>query len=260
MHGIQGFLNGAGAFARGLGFLGSHRRLIPLLAVPVVLNLILYVGAFYLGYQFAASVMEPDDASVWWWAYGLKYVSWIGFWAVMVLVSFVTFVPVGSIVTAPFAELISGRVEAALLPASQQPGGGVRGFLADIWLGVSHALVRLLIFALLLLLILPFFLLPVAGGALMVYVSARYLAWDGLDYALARRRMTFSRKSDFLREHRARTLGLGAAAYVLFLVPFTALFVLPMLAVSGTVLFCEIENERSGAAREGELASEGEPS
>jgi len=75
----------------------------------------------------------------------------------------------------------------------------------------------------------------------MAIISIRFLAWDGVDYSLSRRRLSFRQKREFMKANRSATLGHGAIAFSLMTVPFLALFALPVLAAGGTVLYCRIQ-------------------
>ncbi len=240
----QRFSDGAGAFARGWRIVLAHPQLLPWLIMPFVLNLIIYVALVVVCVvYFKGSVDEFfSDRTAWYWTWtGAKYLSWLVYAVVLLFAVIFTFVPVGIVISAPFNEVLSQKTEAIVFPEAPAAGGGVRGLAVDVGLAVWHALLRSPIWLVLFILTLPLRLVPVAGQIVMGYVDLRFLAWDGLDYALARRRMGFFEKWRFLGRHRARTLGLGAVAYVLILVPLTALFVFPMLALSGTLLYCEIK-------------------
>jgi CysZ protein len=159
-------------------------------------------------------------------------------------------VAAGTVICAPFNEWLSRGLERILVPGAEAPGGGWRGAVQEVALAIAHALMRVALLAVLLIAALPLQWVPILGQAVLVLIAAQFLALEGLDPCLARRRLSFREKWRFIGSHRSRTLGLGTAAYLLLLVPFTALVVLPLLAAAGTVLWCEIEGERRRAAGE----------
>ena len=114
----------------------------------------------------------------------------------------------------------------------------------DMLRSLKHEAIRLCFYAAILCIFLPLLLVPLLGhlafSAIMTYVSIRYLTWDGLDYAMSRRRFRFRQKMDFLRARRLRTLGYGSISFLLLCIPLTTLFVLPLNAIGGTMLFCRI--------------------
>ena len=187
----------------------------------------------------------PDDGALaeegsGWLKGFLRTGGWILFAIVFFVTSYFTFLTVGSLFCAPFNDILSQRVERAILGESAVPDGGRLSFITDALRSIVHELKRLSVYFLLLLVCLPALLIPFLFSALMAYISVRYLAWDGLDYCMGRRRWSYSRKTEFLKRHRAVTVGFGTSSFLLLLVPLTALFVLPLNAVGGTVLFCEL--------------------
>jgi CysZ protein len=172
------------------------------------------------------------------------------FIATLLIIGFFTFVAAGTVICAPFNEWLSRGLERILVPGAEAPGGGWRGAVQEVALAIAHALMRVALLAVLLIAALPLQWVPILGQAVLVLIAAQFLALEGLDPCLARRRLSFREKWRFIGSHRSRTLGLGTAAYLLLLVPFTALVVLPLLAAAGTVLWCEIEWDRRRAAGE----------
>ena len=79
--------------------------------------------------------------------------------------------------------------------------------------------------------------------------ASSYLAWDAIDYSLSRRRLRFRDKTAFLKRRRARTVGFGAISFAMLAVPLTTVFVLPLNAIGGTVLFCKIVREEGEPRR-----------
>lgn len=249
MTGVEGFVNGMTAFLRGTRLLIDHPRLCLALVLPVVVNTLLYAGLVYLAITHAGGWIDQffDDRTEWYWTWtGARYVSWLVSISLIAVLSFFSFVPVGALLTAPFSDLASQRVEDILLPGESPAYGGVGG-IVHVWaLAAWHAVIRFgfLVALYPILFVLQF--VPLLGQAAAILMSGLLifvLSWEGLEYSMARRRLGLRAKLRCLEQHRARTLGLGAGAFLLLLIPFTALFVFPLLAVSGTVLYCEIQQE-----------------
>ena len=255
MKGINGFTNGMSAYRRGLQILRKHPDIYPYVIIPFILNVILYIGIIVVSFLYFQDWYESfaADKTAWYWTYlGLKYLTWVFYLLLLFAFCFFTFIPIGSIVTAPFNDMISQKIEAVMLPESVEPGGGWKGFLVDIWLALYHMILRLVVFLVLAIVMLPLLFIPVVGQAAFAYLSIRFLAWEVMDFCMARKRMSFSEKGKYMKRHRAETMGLGAITFLFFLIPFTALFVLPMSAVAGTVLYCEIKNREADIVVEGD--------
>jgi uncharacterized protein involved in cysteine biosynthesis len=80
---------------------------------------------------------------------------------------------------------------------------------------------------------------PVIGPVLAIliggYLAATSASYDCFDAVLARRLWPYRRKVEFLRSHRGRTLGLGAAVAAMMLVPVLNLVALGIGAAGATL-------------------------
>ena len=113
----------------------------------------------------------------------------------------------------------------------------------DILRGLKHEAMRLMIYLGLLVLFSPVLFIPFLGQVVLAFISIRYLAWDGLDYCMSRRRFGFRQKMAFLARRRMRTVGYGVVSFLMLMIPMVQLFVLPLNAVGGTLLFCRIVDD-----------------
>jgi uncharacterized protein involved in cysteine biosynthesis len=88
------------------------------------------------------------------------------------------------------------------------------------------------------------------GGA---FLTARFAAYDVLDYTMARRRWTFKQKQEFLGRHRSLSTGLGGAVSLFLLIPVLGPLAYPLGAVGGTLLMLDLEGSHgdSRTARQG---------
>ncbi len=245
--GLEGFTRGAGSFFRGVELLLRHPRLLPLLVGPLLLTAALYLLLAYLALRYFSGWYEWffSEKTAWYWTWsGIKLFAWLVFFLVAGALSFFTFVTAGSAITAPFNDRLSLEVEKILIPNLVPPAPGWIGLAKEVLRNLAHELAWGGLYLSALLALLPLNLIPGAGqllyGGLMAYLSSRTLAWYGLGYSLSRRGLSFSQKHEFLKEHRLPALGFGAAAFLLLLVPLATLFVLPLAAVGGTVLFCDL--------------------
>jgi len=113
-------------------------------------------------------------------------------------------------------------------------------------LGVLHAARRLAVylFALALALAAGSFV-PVVGHLLGVglgfYFAAHTAAYDCYDSVFGRRLWRYRQKQDFLRAHRGRTFGLGAAVAALLLIPFCNLVALGIGSIGATLATLDLE-------------------
>lgn len=245
--GLEGFWHGARSFFRGVEFLLRHPRLLPLLVAPLLLTAALYLLLAYLALRYFSGWYEAffAEKTAWYWTWtGVKLFAWLIFFLVAGALSFFTFVTAGSAINAPFNDRLSHEVEKILIPDLMPPAPGWIGLVREVLRNLAHELAWGGLYLSALVGLLPLNFLPGAGqllyGGLMAYLSSRTLAWYGLGYSLSRRGLSFSQKSAFLKRHRLPALGFGAAAFLLLLIPLATLFVLPLAAVGGTLLFCDL--------------------
>lgn len=220
----------------GLLLLG-HRRLLALAAVPLVLNLLLYLAALalvvhYYEEWFGLLIAQPQT---WYWLVGYVVLRLAAFVLLLAALVF-SFVFVGTALAAPFLEVLSVHVERllrgpeALTPVRPLP------WLRALLRALGHAVLLLLLW----LGLFPLSFLPVLGHMLWLVGSWLLLAYNFAAFA-AERRWSFREQWRRLLREWAATLGFGAAVFVVLLLPLLGLVLLPTAAVGGTLLVLEIE-------------------
>jgi CysZ protein len=116
----------------------------------------------------------------------------------------------------------------------------------DIAISLKNELKRTAIMLLLLLSLLIVFLIPIIGKPIYLVfgniITMFFLAYDNLDYSLARRRLPFADKCRFIVRNSPSCLGFGAGALVSVVIPFLNFVVIPLTVVGATILFCEIQS------------------
>lgn len=132
------------------------------------------------------------------------------------------FVALAGVVSGPFNELLSERIEARLRGHAVPPFV-MRQFVREASLGVVHGLRRLVVAVVATILVFAIGMIPgigaVAALVLGLWFASRAAAYDCYDAVLARRGMAYGAKLAYLAEHRARTLGLGATVTAMLFVP-----------------------------------------
>jgi len=240
------FVRGAGDFWRGLAFLIGHPRLWLLSAIPFVLNVCLFVLLYWLGWHFLGGWLGecfPSDEGIWW-----RIISWLIsalYWIVAFLVIIFAFVPLASLLAEPFNDLLSEKVERLYTGQGVDEPFSVRSLIRGLTVGLGST-VRLTALTLLLLaLAMTLHVVPVFGSLLAtaaaMAITIRFLSLQYTSYSMDRRAYSFARRREFLRRNRARTIGMGAMAAVLMVIPIVNALFIPVSAVAGTLLFCDAE-------------------
>ncbi|NOZ84745.1 MAG: hypothetical protein GXP49_00500 [Deltaproteobacteria bacterium] len=241
----KGFFN---RFNEGMGLLGSGVKIAytgPRLAFslpPLMINVLIFILAVWMvvekGGSFIDMVMGPDEGNY------LGWLNWLlsGLLKVVLLYLVVTVFPIlASIVSAPFLEFLTESQEKYLGTRKDLPAFSFKAMFKDLVTTVSHALKSLLLFIVLSMISVLLEFIPGIGQVIHVVVavclSGLLLAFQFMDYAAARRRLSFREKLGILVKDLAGSLGFGIAVFFTFLIPLTAPFVLAPAACGGTLLF-----------------------
>jgi len=162
----------------------------------------------------------------------------IGF-LLTLFVCYLLFTILGNIVTAPFNEEISQRVEEIVTGKTEHK----MGFWEDAYISIKGEVQKLIFYLLILLLIFILNFVPVIGSvfsAILGFIfSCYYNSLDFLDYPMTRKKMRFRDKLKVTSSGRLVTYGFGLTAFLLMFLPVINVFMKPILVVSGTSLFYE---------------------
>jgi CysZ protein len=215
-----------------------HRRLLALALAPLLLNILLYAAAVFLFVRYYDEWfgLLMDRPEVWYWLtvyYLLRVLALL----VGVAVFIFSFVFVGTVIAAPFLELLSEQTEAILRGGDDQPFR-FRQWLIDVTRSVGHAVTVLLI----LVAALPLSFVPVVGHLAWLGLGWVLLAYEFAGFAMDRRRLSFREKWRSTLSDLSGSVGFGAAAFFLMAIPLLGLISLPVAAVAGTMLFLTRED------------------
>jgi CysZ protein len=246
---------GTGDVARGAGFLLSHPRLLIWVIAPALVTLLVIVAVIW------AVMALADPAMAWVAAHLPGWLSWVSRLLRVVVVGglgvvgFLVFVTVAGLVAGPFCEILSEAVEETVT-GRPAPGFSLSAFARGLVMGIVHAARRLGVYLFTLILVLVLgaaipLVGPLIAFALGYYFAATSTAYDCFDAVFSRRLWSYRQKLDFLRLHRGRTLGVGAATAGLLLVPFINLFALGIGATGATLAMLDMESAPAAPAQPG---------
>jgi uncharacterized protein involved in cysteine biosynthesis len=226
---------GLGLPFRGLGYLVER----PALWKYALLPLLLTFAGLATGLAVAAPLSGAILGSLWGESTGLLAIAW---WltraAVYLVLVYLAAVALPVAISAPFADRLSARVEALEIGAAGE--GGLARAAAEAWLGVAHAMVRLVVLLLGHAILLPSLMLPFVYPALAFAWTARWTAVEYLDLPMARNLHRLREVRSALAAVRPLGAGFGAVLAALFLLPFANLLIVPIGAVAGTLLYCDL--------------------
>jgi CysZ protein len=243
---IGRFVGGLFAPLRGLRFLLAHPRLLAYAAFPTFINIVLVLAIFFVGMHFSESLADRiiPAGDQWYWTV-LSYAIQIVLVVMLVLFGALVFYILAGIICVPFNEVLSQKTERIFEGARREEPFSLRLLSKDIAISLKNEIKRTAVMLLLLLFLIVVFLIPVIGKPFYLVfgniITMFFLAYDNLDYPLARRRLPFAAKCRFIFRHSASCLGFGAGALVSVVIPFLNFVIIPLTVVGATILFCEIE-------------------
>jgi uncharacterized protein involved in cysteine biosynthesis len=225
----------------------DRRELWSLALAPVALTLLGFVAGLACsgpvsGWLLRLAWAEPAGwlVALWWLTRAALFLA--------LLYGFAIAVPIA--LSAPFADRLSAKVEALELGAADE--GGLGRMAKEVTVGVWHAVARVTLLLAGYLVLAPALLIPGAWPILAFLWTATWSSFEWLDLPMARHLQGFSEVRAALRSVRPLGLGFGAVLGALFLVPLANLVVIPLGAVAGTLLYCDL-------VRDGRVARAGAP-
>lgn len=227
---------GAWHVIAGFAFLLKRPRLWPLAVLPAVTAVVCILGGFFIG-MFAIPFLEqtllPERGKV---TAGLGIVLYLALLVGTLAAGVVTGLAVAMLLAAPVLELLSRKVEAYVRVDVLEPEGGWKWELVQSFKGALYfvgAAPGVLLLS----------LIPLVGPPLGLLWGAHALALQQTDVPLARRGMGFGARRAWHRKWRPESLGFGLVGLVTLLVPLANFLLAPALAVGGTLLVLELEED-----------------
>jgi len=231
---------------KGLSFTWSHKSLLRLALVPILMNLgffLLALFGFYL--VFTGSVFPLIEFGEAWYYSILEYFLLFLAWLSLVLTAAITAFLITNILSALVFESLSKKTEALI--SGKETEEDVPFTLSSLIEPALAEVQRYGIYFFALILILPLNFLPVIGSVLyfacFAFISSFFFAYEFFDHTLSRRNMKFKEKKTFLLDNRGSSLGFGFGVFLLFLIPFAAIVIIPASVVGATLLICKRTNE-----------------
>jgi uncharacterized protein involved in cysteine biosynthesis len=224
----RGLVSGFLAPFRG-GLYMMRRRLWAYLLVPLLLNLALAVGALWAASTYWRQELHHSltDSPV---------LGWLFLVVTTTLGGIVLFVVLQPVLGAIFNDRLSEKVEA--LERGSVPKVP---FFASTGKAIVHGLLKLLLYAVALVVGLTLTAVVGIGVPIGLGLGALFLAYDGFDYPLARRGFGFGAKWGYLLRHPGLTVGYGIGATLLYLVPLAFVVAPPCAAAGATLAFLDDE-------------------
>ncbi|WP_374947231.1 EI24 domain-containing protein [Agreia sp.] len=238
---VRQFFDGVALLGRGLKMWGSDPRLMLFGALPALIVATVYLAALVVLFINAPALAQwaTPFADEWQegWRTALRITAIIAFVALGALLVVYTYTAITLAIGDPFYEKIWRSVENRL--------GGIQNEVEtamwpSLFRGILDALRILLVTALIGVGLFALGFIPVVGQSVVPVLGAGVAGWF---LALELTGRAFDARGHTLRERRRAlgavrptALGFGIASYLVFLIPFGAVFVMPAAVAGGTVL------------------------
>jgi uncharacterized protein involved in cysteine biosynthesis len=228
---------GAGAWhvLAGFGFLIRRPSLWPLAALPALIAVVCLVGGVLLA-VYSVGWIENAFLPAHGRLSAITFLLTITMYVGTIAAGLVLGLAVALLLSAPALEALSSRVDAMVRGGTVDRSKGWQWEMTQAFRGTLYFLVAAPGVFLLT-------LVPVIGPPLALLWGSYALAFQQTDAALARRGLNFADRRAWHRYWKLECMGFGLAGLVTLVVPLANFLVGPALAVGGTLLVLELEDQ-----------------
>ncbi len=250
---VSNFSRGFFAPFRSIRFLMSHPALLKYVVIPFLINLVVFSGSVYLGFDFFndSVVNMIPQGEAWYWAL-LYYFVWVVAVLVTTIIVFFSFTVIGNLIASPFNDLLSERTEQLLTGVKNEDSFSLKQFGGDALRTLVTEVKKLSAFVGVMLFLLLLNFIPGIGSAiysvLAVALTLFFLVVEYMGYVFSRKRMMFRAQRRYIFSRNLKMLGFGTGVLALLAIPFLQFACIPIAVVGGTQLWCE--DAEGGAALE----------
>ncbi|NEX20621.1 sulfate transporter CysZ [Thiorhodococcus mannitoliphagus] len=228
--------SGAGYLLQGIKLI-SRPGIRRFVVVPLLVNIFVFTAAIYAGIAQFDGLIRLLDSKLPAWLGWLDWLLWPVFALLMLVVVFYTFGLVANLIASPFNNLLAEKVELMLTGQPLQQENDYRRLVAELIPTLIDELKKILYAALLAIPFLFLLLVPVAGPLLWFLYTAWILAVQYSDYPMGNHGLKFREIRQRLGEHRALSLGFGAASAGLGMVPILNFILMPSAVAGATAMW-----------------------
>lgn len=219
----------------GFGFLIRRPRLWPLAILPALIAVVCLLGGVLLAIYsvgWIENAILPSGNRLTTLTFLLTITMYVG----TIIAGLVLGLAVALLLSAPALEALSSRVDAMVRGGAVDHSRGWKWEMAQAFRGTLYFLIAAPGVLLLT-------LIPVIGPPLAILWGSYALAFQQTDAALSRRGMSFAERRAWHSFWKLESMGFGAAGLITLVVPFANFLVGPALAVGGTLLVLELEDQ-----------------
>ncbi|MEA2013306.1 MAG: EI24 domain-containing protein [Verrucomicrobiota bacterium] len=225
-----------------INMLKKHPTLLKYVFLAFFSTLITFIVLFFLGLWGFNAFSDAYITNQNWgrWGTALEWIIRSSYFIGYCILFFFSFSAVGNIVSLPFLDMLSEKVETIIRKKTE-----VVPFWEAIIPGMKSALVMLLIKITVTILCLPLLFIPVIGTIAFFTIEAWFVGFDYLDFPMGRRGWKYKRKNEFFKKNSLKRLSFGAITLTGLMIPFVSFFIFPIATIAGTLFFIEMDENNS---------------
>ncbi len=251
------FFRGLLAATRSLRFICSTKGMAKYFAVPFLLNLIILSAIVFFTYTMVYDPLLSLVTGNAWYNRVLEFVLAPLLVVLLGLIIVLLYSIIGSVITAPFNDFLSQKVEETMTGAKFDEELSFSSVVKDMLRVIKNVIKLLGIIILMQLLLLFLNLIPVAGSMLYsitgFLTTSFFLGFQFFDFPLERRRYQFREKMAVAWCFKRTVTGVGASIFVMTFIPLVGFLGLNIATVAAAMLFVErvkpaLRTDRGGAS------------
>lgn len=242
---LKDFITGVLLLFRGIGLFLRRPRCWSYLTVPVIINIALYGIGIWLMFVYIWPWMTewlPLYPSEWWnqlWVTPVKILISVIFILMVTVVLLFTFTMAFFAIAAPFLDNMTLYIEREDYQLDFEIKNH-RHFIVYCWSLFKRSVKLWLMMLLWSIILLPLgWFVPTVGMIPFVIVISYYFALSFLVYSAEHYQLSNQQLKELISGKRMIILGFGLVAYFALLIPFLAIPMLPIMVISGVILFNE---------------------
>jgi CysZ protein len=227
-------------FQGGRFILKNHGLLLYVL-LPTAINIAVWALVFGIGFSYYFDWLNRlvPRGQTWYWAAVFIVLS-VLFGLLILLAMVYLFAVVGNILSSPFNDALSQRVEELLTGDRMDQRFSVRAMIREGRQAVIQEAKRIAFFLAVVMALALLNLLPIVGTALNLALGALatllFLAIEYVGYIMDRRHLGLKARLSIVRSNLGLMLGFGCGVFILLLIPLINLLCIPASVVGGTML------------------------
>ena len=240
--------------AKGAAFMLQGIRLIArpglkrFVLIPLLINIAVFSGAIWYGKAQFDGLMLRMQSAVPDWLGWLEWLLWPIFILALLIIVFYSFTLIANLIASPFNSLLAEKTEALLTGRSLEDNGDMKKLLRELP-GTLIDELRKIVYAILW--SIPFlilaFAIPVVGAAIWFLFTAWMLAVQYSDFPMGNHGLKFRDMRARLRKRRFLSIGFGAAAAGLTMIPILNFIAMPAAVAGATAMW--VRELKAGESR-----------